>query len=236
MQKSDESNLSETNATVLSEREAEILWRDTRHEVVIWIQRIIGTMGLPRRATIGSGTGATLSGRCAGVDGVKLRLLQDHALAEDCEAQSGCEFLLAARAGKVSRERPRGLLYCIVQRTTWRLATEQAQHLLLEVVSMKDGTAALDVLVSHDATPEEAVQRRQDLARVRGAMERLPIADRELMAEIGEGASYAELVPAFGPSLVAVRTRVFRIREGLWKSRPEERWRKTCQPSDPSHA
>lgn len=58
---------------------------------------------------------------------------------------------------------------------------------------------------------------RQALLAVRGAVEQLPLRERELLMAAADDVPMKKLVPLFGPTEGAVRQEVFRLRKRLWE-------------------
>jgi RNA polymerase sigma-70 factor (ECF subfamily) len=66
------------------------------------------------------------------------------------------------------------------------------------------------VLVAQSALPDENVERAERVTRVRGALERLPVRDRQLLLMREEGFKYEEIAAVIGVAPASVGTLIAR--------------------------
>lgn len=200
----------------LSSEAALALWNEVRNEVIKAIVGTLRTMGLPTVAGRGarpipSGVG----GRTPSPQAVRLALVRDRELHDDILDEVVRQYWAAVYNGKVGGEADKPLIFCIVQRTTWKRGTRRARELLntLEPV----GTSDVLTSVPSDASPvDEVVDRKAVLERLRRTLKRLSPEEQALIQAKVEG-SYDSLdLPGLEKS--SVRARACR----LWKRVVEE--------------
>lgn len=189
-----------TKGTNLSE--ALGVWLAAQDDIDRWIASTLRTMGLPEHA----------SGR-----GIRRALLADFFLCEDIRSEVAEAYWLAVRTGRIAErdglswaECARRWLYRVTKRTSQRLATAQARVLLQLADDIELGDPSRD----RASRPDQYAERRETMAQLRRALQRLPAADaRLLVLRVGWEVPFTELACQFGTTVGALRTRVCRTRE-----------------------
>lgn len=214
----------------LTEAEALQVWKKGRAEDLgKWIAKAIRRMGLtpPKEQSVKD---SDLDARPRGRRGPSAWAARQAMAADDCladaivDASEAAFFVAVRRGGVYAGDQARGCLYRIVERTTWRLATKRGAVLMATVGATRREAERreepTDKVPSELPLPDEAVDRRDALVRLRSVLAGLTPEERDLLDAKVEG-DYAALASRLGVKVTALRTRACRLMEKIRTEIPE---------------
>lgn len=114
------------------------------------------------------------------------RLTGDPDVSEDVAQEAVLRYVRASAASEVRS--PRAWLY----RTATNIVRDQARHEAM--VRRREVPADVQTV----ATPEQELERRENIREVRAALERIPARDRELLILRESGFKYREIAEVIG--------------------------------------
>lgn len=200
-----------TSKNPLATNEASNTWQHSAYDVLAMIPRFIQTMGLPAPIDAERRESACALGGLPRKGDVRRALMADIGLQDRIYDAVERDFHRAVAKGQVDRNQIGGWINRTTQRKTWKLATQRARQLRLEIQPFHTDRQIFDNISDFGPPADELLADEEFRACYESVIVSLSVEDCQLLDAKAEGNGYSELAAIRGKTSGALKAEACRL-------------------------